>query len=130
MRIETGLRENRSLVAKEPFLAPQAAAIAAQRPVRRDHAMARYDERDRVLAVRGSHCPDGLGMPDRLGDGPVGGGPSGRHGPQRGPDLALERSAGALRAYAFERGDVAREVRLERFDDEPGRGAVLEPCLG
>src|SRR6185295_2787909 len=45
------VRFHRLFVLEEPLFAPPAAAVAAERPVGSNHAVARNDDRDAVLTV-------------------------------------------------------------------------------
>src|SRR3954452_8908411 len=74
-------------------LGRQPAAVAGERAVGADHAVARHDDRDRVLAVGGADGAERGRVPDLAGDLAVGGGLPVRDLQQRIPDQALERRA-------------------------------------
>jgi len=48
------------LVIEQPFFAPQTAAIAAERPVGSNHAMARDYDANHVRAIRTTNCATGI----------------------------------------------------------------------
>src|SRR5438067_3325299 len=125
-RDATDSREQRAFVTQEPFLAPQTAAVAAQRPVGGDHAVTRNHQRNGVVAVRRSHRSRRARASDPLREGAVGSRPPRRDGAQRRPDLALEGSAGAFGRHALEGGDAAGEVSPERIDHERWSRALRE----
>src|SRR5262249_18423634 len=46
-----------SLVIEQPFLAPQTAAVAAERAISANDAVARDDDADHVRSIRATNCP-------------------------------------------------------------------------
>ena len=63
MCLGQGAKEVRGalFVVQQPFLAPDAAAVAAQRPVGADDAVAGDDDRQAVVAVGAAHGAGGAG---------------------------------------------------------------------
>ena len=88
------------------------AAVARERPVRPDHAVAGHDDADRVAAVGEPHGPGGRRRPERGGELAVGRGLAVGDVAQRRPDALLERRA-AQGEREVERRELAREVGRE-----------------
>src|SRR6185312_598389 len=103
------------LVIEKPALALEAAAIAGQRTVAADHAMAWHDQADRVLPVGesdGAHC---IRLADLLCQRAIGRGCSACDLAQRIPDLELERRARKRDLQRIDRGDVTSEISFQHL---------------
>ena len=94
------LRSQRTFMLEQPLLARQAAAVAGQRAVRADDAMAGHDDADRVLAVGQARRAHRLGLADAPRQLGVADGLAAPDLAQRPPDALLERGAGARRPAA------------------------------
>ena len=66
------------------------AGKAGQCSIRADDAMTRHDDRQRILAIGGADCADGLGRPDALSQIQIAPGLTERNFSQRPPDLLLK----------------------------------------
>jgi hypothetical protein len=108
-------------VGEEPAFAVEPAAVADQRAVGPDDAMARDDDGDGVGAVGGADRANGGGRSDADGEVPVARCRPGADRPQRVPDATLEGRAGRAHGDPVERGEVSREVSLEPIEDRPRR---------
>ena len=75
---------------KQPFFAPQSAAVSDQLAVFADDAVTGYHDGDRVAAVGGADGPDGGRPPHASGNVLVGCNAAIRHCLQLPPDLLLE----------------------------------------
>src|SRR4029453_1987242 len=53
-------------VIEQPFLAPQSAAVPAERPVGSNHPMARDDDANHVRAIRATNCATRIFIPQAL----------------------------------------------------------------
>jgi hypothetical protein len=83
----------RGLVVEQPRLAVEATAVAGQRAVRADDAVAWDDDGYRVAVVRPTDGARGSGLPDRMRDVAVAGRHPGWNVAQRPPDLELKWGA-------------------------------------
>ena len=98
---------------EEEALQRQPAAEAGQRAVGADHAVARKHDRQRILAVRRSHRPRGIGAePDPARLLAVAHGLPIRDRRERKPAVPLELGAAEVERDV-ERGQLAGEVRIE-----------------
>ena len=103
-------------------LAVEPAGIAAERPVAADHAVARDQHRDMIVAIGRADRADRLGLADRRGDLRIAAGLAGGNLAKLAPDRFLEGGA----------GDVDRQVaRRERSLDRHERAfdQVAEPAV-
>src|SRR5579883_704912 len=87
------LRGARAFETQQERLGVEPARKACQLAVGSDHAMARRDDRDRVLAVGSTHRAHRARAADLAGDLRVGAGLAERDGEQRLPDFLLELGA-------------------------------------
>src|SRR5690349_21493231 len=106
------------LVLEQPALARQAAAVAGQRAVRADHAMARHDDADRVAAVRQADGARTVRAADALGQLAVALGRAIRNVEQRAPHALLEFGADRVERDR-EAAQLAGEVRAQLFARMP-----------
>ena len=101
----------------------EAAAVAGQRAVGADHAVAGDDDRDRVAVVGAADRARRGGLADRARDVAVAGGLAERDPEQRRPDRLLERGPPG-RQPQIEARALAREVLLQ-LDDRRAQAAIV-----
>src|ERR1700686_4050352 len=102
-----------ALMLEQPALALDAAAIAGQRAVGTDDAVAGYDDADRVGAVGeadGPHRPRPADTPRELA---IGDRRAARDVAQRAPHRALERRAGGLHRHIVDGREIAGEIGVQ-----------------
>src|SRR5262249_32620354 len=109
-RAACGSDEQRALVLQQPALAVEAAAIAGERAVLADHAVAGHDDRDRIAAVDHADRAHRVGTADGLCELAVAPGGAGRNPAQRRPYLPLEHRAAAVDGNVVESREVAAEI--------------------
>src|SRR3954470_10261738 len=97
------------LVVEQPLLAPQLAAVADQRAVGADDAVARHEDRDLIGAIGPGDGADGRRAADAIGDLAVAARLAARDLAQRRPHLRRKRRA-ALDDAGAESGASAGEV--------------------
>lgn len=97
---------------QEPALALQSAAVAGERAICSDHAMAGDDDADGVGAVRETNGSDGVGPVDLAGQLSIRDRGALGDLPQFLPDAALEFRAARLGWDLVDRIDIAREVAI------------------
>src|SRR4051794_35025456 len=106
---------------QQPFLAVDAAAVTGQRAIHADHAMAGYDDTDRVQAIGGPGRAHRLRPAAAGGELGIGPGLTRADLAQSSPDLALERRPGTFDRDRIDRGEIAGEERLQPIPHRPGR---------
>src|SRR6185436_19587206 len=107
------------LEVQQRLLALQAAAVAGERPVRPDHAVAGHDDGQGVAADRRRDAADDVGPPDGARDLAVRGGLAVRDVELGAPDGEVEGARAQDEGEVLERAALAGEVRVDR-----GRGRV------
>src|SRR6185436_11130122 len=112
-------RRDAALEVEQRLLALQAAAVAGERPVRPDHAVAGHDDGQGVAADRRRDAADDVGPPDGARDLAVRGGLAVRDVEQGAPDGEVEGARAQVEGEVLERAALAGEVRVDR-----GRGRV------
>jgi len=115
-------------VVEQPALAGQAAAVAGERAVGADHAVAGDDDADRVAAVGQAHGAGGCGTAELLGERAVRRGGAVGNCLQRLPHLLVEGRADRGEPQV-ERGASAGEVFAE-LRDRREQGAVVARACG
>src|SRR5690349_16466554 len=103
-----------SLGGEQLALAVEAARIAAERAIAADHAVARDQHRDMIVAIRGPDRTHGFGLADCGGDLGVAARLAEWDFPQLAPDLLLEGRA----------GNVDRQLRGSRGVFDRGQSAL------
>ena len=99
-----------ALVGEQPLFAMEAAAVAGERAVGADDAMAGHDDADRVRSVGKADGADGAGTADALGKLAVADGFGRGNFAQGSPDFALEGGAGGGGGDVVDGVDVPGEV--------------------
>src|SRR5258707_13779876 len=97
-------------MAEKPAFAFDAAAIARERTIRSNHAVARYYNANRIGTVGQAHRPDGIWTADSPCERGVRNCRATGNSPQRLPHLALKRGAGSLHRQGVDCGQVASKV--------------------
>src|SRR5579872_222890 len=119
-----------ALAGKEPLLSIKTAAIAAQRSIASDHAVAGDENTDMIVAIGRPDSPDSLGTTDCRSNVGIAARLAGGDLPQLAPDRFLKGRT----------GDIDRKVgrskgSLDRFEcalDELLQGAIVlfNLCVG
>ncbi len=115
-----GLQRQQLLLARQP------PAVAGERPVRTDHSVAGYDDRDRVAIVGATHRTGRAGLTDGGRDLTVGGGLAVGDRAQRAPHIELKRRAAGGK-IELELAALAREVLLQLAAQRRERLLVAHP---
>ncbi len=96
------------LVFEQETFAPQAAPVAAQLAVGRDHTVTGQQDRQAVVAVGATHGTLGAGPAKGAGEAVVGACFAVRNLAQLGPDLSLEVRAGVTVGTLNSRNDPSK----------------------
>jgi hypothetical protein len=121
-------------VVKQPFFAPQAAAVAHEIAFGSDDAVAGDDNDDIIFSVGGSRGADGLGIAETAGEFEVAEGLSEGDGGEFAPNALLERGT-FLADRKVKDAALALEILDQLFDalDDKGWDGAQEAglfCLG
>jgi len=100
-------------VAEEPPLAPEASAVAGQRGVPADEAVAGDDDGYRIATIRGPDRTRGGAEPEGVGKVSVAPGATGPDPTHCQPDPPLERRATGIHQDPVDHREVAGQVRAD-----------------
>jgi hypothetical protein len=87
------------LVFEQPFLAPESAAVAAERSTGVHDAVAGDEDGDPIASVGHAHGALGPGIANRGGELGIGPGGTAGDGPEGGPDAGFEGRAGRYQGH-------------------------------
>ena len=111
---------------EEPAFAFDAAAVAGERAICSDDAVAGEDDGDGIGSIGGADGADGGWMADPFGELAVGGGCAAGDGAEGLPDFSLKRSAGGFDGDVVDGVEVAGEVACDGLGEAVGIGCGLK----
>src|SRR5580704_11221292 len=114
------------LVLEQPLFAFEAAAVAGERTVSADHAMAGHDDADGIRTVGEADGANSFRPANLFGELAVGDRRAAGNCAERAPDFLLEVGAASFHGDGVDGGEFAAEVAIDRARDGGFAGRAVE----